>query len=83
MVANLQGFNFFKTDQKINIKLEDDKTISDLIDVLNDENKSIKALTEVILALNLKDVIIEGNKLILEKSQTKMDLQDFIAYSRL
>ena len=68
MVQNLQSFDFFKSDQKINLKIDDELTINELVDILNEDQKTIKGINEAISARNFKNVRIEGNKIILDKS---------------
>ena len=68
MVQNLQSFDFFKSDQKINLKIDDELTINELVDILNEDHKTIKGITEAVTARNFKNVRIEGNKIILDKS---------------
>ena len=68
MVQNLQGFDFFKSDQKINMKIDNEKTVRELGEILNEGHKSVKAINEAVAAREFKDVKIEGNKMVLEKS---------------
>ena len=68
MVKNLQSFDFFKSDQKINLKIDDELTINELVDILEEDHKTLKGINEAIIARNFKNARIEGNRIILEKS---------------
>lgn len=83
MVKNLQSFDFFKSDQKINLKIDDELTINELVDILEEDHKTLKGINEAIIARNFKNARIEGNRIILEKSQIQIELLDITSYSKL